>query len=55
MTTLEKYNLLKPNYFNLGLRYENNDKTYPRYFCTPKNAFVFASMGYGGIHYCFID
>lgn len=37
----------------LGLRYEDK-KSAARYFCTPKGAEIFASLGVDGIHYCTI-
>lgn len=49
----EKYNTICRSFFSICLRYENAD-TFPNYFCTPEKAIIFASMGVGGIHYCFI-
>lgn len=45
------YNKERPNYFSLGLRYEA-PRSDVEYFCTPKGAKIFASMGLDGIHYC---
>lgn len=50
----EDYNKYKPKYDSLGLYYEN-PKSAVKYFCTPKGANVFASMGAGGVHFCTID
>ena len=50
----KKYNKEKANFFVLGLRYEKPNKA-EKYFCTPKNAHIFASMGVGGVHYCTVD
>lgn len=54
VTLFEKFNLVRPNFISIGLRYENSDDFF-RYFCTPMGAIPFASMGLDGIHYCFID
>ncbi len=43
----------KMSFFSLGLRYEN-EKTAVPYFCTPKGARIFASIGVDGVHYCTI-
>lgn len=45
------YNKDRHNYFSLGLRYED-PRTAEEYFCTPKGAKIFASLGVDGIHYC---
>lgn len=37
----------------MGFRYEDPKKA-AKYFCTPKNAKIFASTGVDGIHYCTI-
>ncbi len=49
----KKYNKEKPSFYSLGLQYvgKNSDA---EYFCTPKGAKIFASLGVGGIHYCTI-
>ncbi len=47
------YRKYKPQYCSLGLRYENS-RSAVKYFCTPKGADIFASMGVGGIHFCTI-
>lgn len=31
------------------------DADFPRYFCTPENATIFASTGCDGIHFCFLN
>lgn len=54
MTSFEKFESLRQNFFDIGLRYENSGE-FSRYFCTPQGAIPFASMGMSGIHYCFID
>ena len=48
---LRLYQKQKKSYYSIGLRYED-DNTEERYFCTPKDACIFASMGMSGIHYC---
>lgn len=48
-----RYSEKKRSFFNLGLRYESPAKAV-RYFCTPKKAEIFASLGVGGIHFCTI-
>ena len=48
-----RYSEEKRSFFNLGLRYESPAKAV-RYFCTPKKAEIFASLGVGGIHFCTI-
>lgn len=48
MTLLDKH---KPCWSTLGFRYENPKKAI-RYFCTPKGAWIFGSLGVDGIHYC---
>ena len=52
-TTRKSYNSEKRSFFNLGLRYESPAKA-GRYFCTPKKAEIFASLGVDGIHFCTI-
>ena len=51
--TRRRYSEEKRSFFNLGLRYESPAKAV-RYFCTPKKAEIFASLGVGGIHFCTI-
>lgn len=45
------WNQKKISFEKLGLRYEDG-KSAARYFCTPKGAEIFASLGVDGIHYC---
>lgn len=45
------YNKDRHNYFALGLRYED-PRDAVEYFCTPKGAKIFASLGVDGIHFC---
>ena len=52
--TWDIYNKIKPQYDSLGLYYENS-KSAVTYFCTPKEANIFASMGVGGVHFCTIS
>lgn len=52
--TWKIYNKVKPQYDSLGLYYEN-PKSAVTYFCTPKGANIFASMGVGGVHFCTIS
>lgn len=53
MLMWKKYRQAKFESVALGLRYEDQ-ATAVKYFCTPKHAKIFASMGMGGIHYCTI-
>lgn len=48
-----RYTEEKRSFFRLALTYEAPDKAV-RYFCTPKKAEIFASLGVGGIHFCTI-
>ncbi len=43
--TWDIYNKIKPQ----------NSKSAVTYFCTPKEAKIFASMGVGGVHFCTIS
>lgn len=43
----------KPFWSSLGFGYEDPKKAV-QYFCTPKDAVIFASLGVDGIHYCTI-
>lgn len=52
--TWAAYHKYQPQYASLGLYYENA-KSAIKYFCTPKGANVFASMGVGGVHFCTIS
>lgn len=45
------WNEKKVSFFALELRYEDKKTAVP-YFCTPKGAEIFASLGVDGIHYC---
>ncbi len=47
------WNEKKMSFFSLGLSYVGKKSAVP-YFCTPKGAEIFASMGVDGIHYCTI-
>ena len=47
------YHSAKFNSLSLGFRYEDPKKA-AKYFCTPKKAKIFASIGVDGIHYCTI-
>lgn len=49
--TWAMYNKDRHNYFLIGLRYED-PRTAEEYFCTPKGAKIFASLGVDGIHFC---
>ena len=44
---------MAPDWMDIGLRHETK-KTAEPYFCTPKGAEIFASLGVGGVHYCTI-
>ncbi len=50
---LKKYHDMAPDWMDIGLRHETK-KTAEPYFCTPKGAEIFASLGVGGVHYCTI-
>ena len=47
---LKKYHDMAPDWMDIGLRHETK-KTAEPYFCTPKGAEIFASLGVGGVHY----
>lgn len=47
----EEYHTKKINFFSIGLRYED-ERHAVAYFCTPKDAKIFASTGCDGIHFC---
>lgn len=47
------WNEKRKSFEKLELRYEDK-KSAVRYFCTPKGAEIFASLGVDGIHYCTI-
>lgn len=56
MTNKEILEILKgyrPQWCDLGWFHEGNE-TAVRYFCTPKEGQIFASMGVDGIHFCTI-
>ena len=50
---MKKYRQEKPDLYDIGLRYES-ERSAVHYFCTPKGADIFASLGVDGIHYCTI-
>ena len=52
-TLLKQYHALAPDWMDIGLRHETK-KTAEPYFCTPKGAEIFASLGVDGVHYCTI-
>lgn len=52
--TWDIYHKIKPQYDSLGLHYED-PRSAVKYFCTPKGANIFASMGVGGVHFCTIS